>query len=1074
MPPPVTCRRFPPGGPRWRVHGSRRWPRWSSSCCSARRSLRLPAPCARRRSTAQAAVAWPPSSGLLVAEVVTGGASASDEYVELTNASAAAVDLAGLEVAYVTSSGSTVTRKASWSSPLALEPGRHLLVANASGIYAASADATYSGGFAATGGAIVVRPIGGQPIDAVGWGDATNALRRGDRRTGSGGGQLDRAAAGRSAGQLHRHERQRRRLHRQRGAVRPEPGGRARSSGSAQRVAVPESHPHADADTDADADADTGTDSDTRTDADAEPDVRLRPQRRPRRLRRLRRRRRPRPRPRRPSPTPTPTDASDPDTRPDADRLLRLRHPRRPSSPPRSRPCAPWPTARPRRIEGVLTTDLGALESARSGFVQDATDGIAIYLDAPFDAPVTAGSRIRAHRQRRQPVRPADAPGRPRGRHRARRAVAPDAARRADGRRRRAARGPAAPGRRDRDRGADVAERRTRPDGRRRLRRGAGDRRAGRTGWRRPGSRVRSWSRAARSASATAPGPASTGTASTRRSPASSRSLPPPTPSPTATPDAVAVPVADRRTLADRPTAQHRRRLPPRRLARRRRRRPPRPRPPAPSLRSRSRRLGSAPSATTVLVRGVVIAEAGTARHAAPARRSPMHTGGIPVKLPDGVAPPSRGALLEVRGLARRSVRPGSSCARQAAGSPSSGRGRRPRPSPCAPAPSASRTRVASLASAAPSTARRPSRPATTSRSRSPGRTGRRCGSSPTHRRASKPACSARAAGVSLTGIVGQRASRKGAFDGYRLWLRDRGDVVITAQPAPTPSPRGGSTPTPGNGAPKPSVMSVRAALLHTGQRVTVEGTLTVGTSLLDASGRRTIVEDGTAAIEVYLPAPDAAMRLGTRVRVTGTVGEAWGAPRLRADETRVQGSRQPRSPRPEIRRRRPRSNGGWSGWPARSSRSTGAAIDGRPSSRSTAGASRSAASRAAGSHRPTSPSGGRRRSSASSSAPIPRRPTGGSPSCLAGVLTSCSARPCRRPAPRARPAPGPPRAPTARADHRHPVVRWPRVGLSRLRRRTSTSATSVRTRANASGSAASWRRSRPTVSGSTTGRRRR
>ena len=35
-------------------------------------------------------------------------------------------------------------------------------------------------------------------------------------------------------------------------------------------------------------------------------------------------------------------------------------------------------------------------------------------------------------------------------------------------------------------------------------------------------------------------------------------------------------------------------------------------------------------------------------------------------------------------------------------------------------------------------------------------------------------------------------------------------------------------------------------------------------------------------------------MRLGTRVRVTGTVGEAWGAPRLRADETRVLGSRQP------------------------------------------------------------------------------------------------------------------------------------------------------------------------------------
>ncbi len=45
-------------------------------------------------------------------------------------------------------------------------------------------------------------------------------------------------------------------------------------------------------------------------------------------------------------------------------------------------------------IEGVLTTDLGALESARSGFVQDATGGIAIYLDAAFEQPIPAASRV--------------------------------------------------------------------------------------------------------------------------------------------------------------------------------------------------------------------------------------------------------------------------------------------------------------------------------------------------------------------------------------------------------------------------------------------------------------------------------------------------------------------------------------------------------------------------------------------------------------------------------------------------------------------------------------------------------
>src|ERR1700675_3645581 len=125
-----------------------------------------------------AAVAWPTST-LLVSEIVTGSASASDEFAELTNAGSSAVDLAGLEVAYVTSTGGTITRKATWPASTILDPGRHLLIANSTGIYAATADATYSGGFAATGGSIVLRPIGGTPIDAVGWGDATNAFVEG-------------------------------------------------------------------------------------------------------------------------------------------------------------------------------------------------------------------------------------------------------------------------------------------------------------------------------------------------------------------------------------------------------------------------------------------------------------------------------------------------------------------------------------------------------------------------------------------------------------------------------------------------------------------------------------------------------------------------------------------------------------------------------------------------------------------------------------------------------------------------------------------------------------------------------
>ena len=126
-----------------------------------------------------AAVPWPTSGAILLAEVVTGGGSASDEYVEITNASAATVDLAGLELVYVTSTGSTVTRKATWSSVRPLAPGQHLLVANAAGTFAAVGDATYGGGFAATGGVLAIRPIGGTPLDAVGWGDAANAFVEG-------------------------------------------------------------------------------------------------------------------------------------------------------------------------------------------------------------------------------------------------------------------------------------------------------------------------------------------------------------------------------------------------------------------------------------------------------------------------------------------------------------------------------------------------------------------------------------------------------------------------------------------------------------------------------------------------------------------------------------------------------------------------------------------------------------------------------------------------------------------------------------------------------------------------------
>ena len=149
-----------------------------------------------------AAVAWPTSRGLLIAEIVTGGASASDEYIELTNAGPASVDLNGLELAYASSAGTSATKRVGWTAPLLLGPGRHLLIANSAGIFAARADATYTAGIAATGGEVVLRPTGGTPIDAVGWGDATNSFVEGSPAAAPDAGSSIERKPGGSAGNV--------------------------------------------------------------------------------------------------------------------------------------------------------------------------------------------------------------------------------------------------------------------------------------------------------------------------------------------------------------------------------------------------------------------------------------------------------------------------------------------------------------------------------------------------------------------------------------------------------------------------------------------------------------------------------------------------------------------------------------------------------------------------------------------------------------------------------------------------------------------------------------------------------
>ncbi len=145
-----------------------------------------------------------------------------------------------------------------------------------------------------------------------------------------------------------------------------------------------------------------------------------------------------------------------------------------------------------------------------------------------------------------------------------------------------------------------------------------------------------------------------------------------------------------------------------------------------------------------------------------------------------------------------------------------------------------------------------------------------------------------------FTGIEGQRASRSGALDGYRVWLRDPGDLEPLAGPPPAAGPAtpGGSAAPTGDDLldqAAPRVIPIAGALRDLGVEVWVEGTVTVGTDLLDASRRRVVLEDPSGAIEALLPGPRT-VRIGDRIRVLGGVGTAYGAPRLRATDIEVLG----------------------------------------------------------------------------------------------------------------------------------------------------------------------------------------
>jgi len=91
-----------------------------------------------------------------------------------------------------------------------------------------------------------------------------------------------------------------------------------------------------------------------------------------------------------------------------------------------------------------------------------------------------------------------------------------------------------------------------------------------------------------------------------------------------------------------------------------------------------------------------------------------------------------------------------------------------------------------------------------------------------------------------ITGDVGQRATRSGALDGYRVWARDPADLVVIARPSPSGSP----SPTAGASGTAVATMSIGKALHVSDRTVAIEAIVTAPATLLDASGRRIVVQD--------------------------------------------------------------------------------------------------------------------------------------------------------------------------------------------------------------------------------------
>jgi hypothetical protein len=133
-------------------------------------------------STARAVISCVvPTSGpravVRINELMTGSSSsAANEFVELVNAGTAPADIGGWKLVYRSATATSDVTLVTIPTGTTLPAGGFYLAGGAAYAGAPAADAAFSTGLAAAGGAVGLRDGAGALVDSLGYGTATNAL----------------------------------------------------------------------------------------------------------------------------------------------------------------------------------------------------------------------------------------------------------------------------------------------------------------------------------------------------------------------------------------------------------------------------------------------------------------------------------------------------------------------------------------------------------------------------------------------------------------------------------------------------------------------------------------------------------------------------------------------------------------------------------------------------------------------------------------------------------------------------------------------------------------------------------